>query len=399
MEKPVAVLEISSSCIKLLIGYELNGKPQLLYSLSKPFNLIVDSGNFLDPITIRETIQSFSSIKDSSAKLNISISELVLILPPYGLEVFQTQQVTTVVGEDSKIGSIDIRNIYALIRKGKIPATNNLIDIIPDNFIIDQGITYLVPPLGEHSNTLTIRAKVHTLPAYIDENYQSIVKEAGINVKRSVVAPFGACELLATYQDIPSEYLLVDIGSHITTVSLIAGKQLYASRFFQWGGHKITSKIGETFNVTETEAEKFKIMYGLDRRKMSFRIPLCKTDDGNGNETKHYVDELTSIVKSELDSFVAQLNSTINSLLSSYESSVKSIPMILIGGGALLNGLPEYIEPKVQSEFVKVASVRTLGARNPSFINCLGAVLANSKYQTVFDDMHPRVGQVTRNPK
>lgn len=399
MEKPVAVLEISSSCIKLLIGYELNGRPQILYSITKPFGLIVDSGNFLDPITIKETIASFANIKDSSAKLNISISEVVLILPPYGLEVFQTQQVTTVVGEDSKIGSIDIRNIYALIRKGKIPATNDLIDIIPDNFIIDQGISYQTPPLGESSNTLTIRAKVHTLPKHINEQYTEAVKESGINVKRPVVAPFGAAELLATYPEIPSEYLLVDIGSHVTTVSLIAGKQLYASRFFAWGGHKITSKIGETFNISETEAEKYKIMYGLDKRKMSYRIPLCKTDDGSGHESKHYVDELTSIVKSELDSFVSQLNSAINNLLVSYDSSVKSIPMILIGGGSLLNGLPEYIEPKVQSDYVKIASIRTLGARNPSFANCLGAVLANSKYQTVFDDMHPRVGQVTRNPK
>ena len=399
MEKPVAVLEISSSSIKLLIGYELNGKPQVLYSLTKPFNLIVDSGTFLDPNTIRDTIREFSSIKDSSAKLNISISEVVLILPPYGLEVFQTQQVTAVVGDDSKIGSIDIRNIYSLIRKGKIPATNNLIDIIPDNFTLDQGVTYQVPPIGESSTSLAIRAKVHTLPSYIDSQYQNIVKEAGINVKRTIVAPCAASELFATYPEIPSEYLLVDIGSHITTVSLIGGKQLYASRFIQWGGHKITSKIGEAFNINETEAEKYKILCGIDKRKTSYKIPICKSTTAEGVEKRYYADELTSIIKGELESFASQLNGAINNLLSSYDSSIKSIPMILTGGGSLLNGLCEYLEPKVKSDYVKVASIKTLGARNPSFVNCLGAVIVNSKYQTVFDDMHPKIGQITRNPK
>ena len=151
--------------------------------------------------------------------------------------------------------------------------------------------------------------------------------------------------------------------------------------------------------MSEDEAEKIKIMYGLDKRKMSYQIPICKTDDGSGKETKHTVEELSLIVKKEIDIFVNQLNSSINNLLSQYESHAKNIPMILVGGGSLLNGLPEYIEPKVQSDYVKVASIKTLGARNPSTINCLGAILANSKYQMVNDELNPRVGQITRNPK
>lgn len=399
MEKPVAVIEISSSAIKLLVGYELNGQPYVLYSLTKPFNLIVDSGTFVDPVVVRDAIASLASIKDDSARVNINISEAVVILPPYGLEIFNTQQVTTVIGEDSKISPLDIRNIYAIIRRGKLPVTNELIDIIPERYILDQGVSYQTPPLGLPSSTLTIRAMVHTLPQHIASGYQNIVRDGGINVKRTFVAPFAAAELLASYEDMPSEYLLVDIGSHMTTVSFIGGKQLYSSRFFKWGGHNITSKIGETFDVSEEEAETIKIMYGLDKRKMHYQIPICKTDDGSGKETKHTVEELCGIVKSELDIFASQLNSTINNLLNQYDSHAKSIPMILTGGGALLNGLPEYIEPKVQSDYVKVANIKTLGARNPSAINCLGAVLANSKYQVVFDDMHPRVGQVTRNPK
>lgn len=399
MEKPVAVLEISSSSIKLVVGYELNGQPYVLYSLVKPFNLIVDSGTFIDPVLIKESIASMSNILDDSARVKINISEAIVILPPYGLEVFHTQQVTTVVGEDNKVSPLDIRNIFAIIRKGKIPVANGLIDIIPEKYTLDEGVSYQTPPIGLKSQTLAIRAMVHTLPTHISANYQDIVREAGVNVKRTFIAPFAASELLGTYDEVPSEYLLVDIGSHVTTVSFVGGKQLYSSRFFKWGGHNITSKIGETFNISEIEAEKIKVMYGLDKRKMNYQIPICKTDDGTGRETKHTVEELSAIVKSELDIFTSQLNSTINNLLSAYESSAKTIPIFLVGGGSLLNGLAEYLEPKVQSDYVKVVNVKTLGARNPSLINCLGAVVANSKYQTVFDDMHPRVGQVSRNPK
>jgi hypothetical protein len=72
--------------------------------------------------------------------------------------------------------------------------------------------------------------------------------------------------------------------------------------------------------------------------------------------------------------------------------------MLLVGGGSELNGLVNYITPKVMSETVQVVSSKTLGARNPTFFNCLGMILTHSKYLNLNDEAHPKVGQVTRNP-
>ncbi len=117
-----------------------------------------------------------------------------------------------------------------------------------------------------------------------------------------------------------------------------------------------------------------------------------------GNEIKHYLDELNAIIKSELDSFIKQLDVTIDDLLKGYDKSAKHLPMVLIGGGSQLNGLLQYLEPKVQSEKVMIVTPRSLGARNPTFTNCLGMILANTKYPNVYDETHPRVGQLTRDP-
>ena len=73
--------------------------------------------------------------------------------------------------------------------------------------------------------------------------------------------------------------------------------------------------------------------------------------------------------------------------------------MILIGGGAQLNGLKEFIEPKVPSEYVRVVTPNNLGARDATFTNVLGLILANQKNPSVYDELHPRVGQVTRDEK
>ena len=397
MEKPVAAVEFGSKKLKLVVGYEIGGQVYILYALTKPYGHMIESGTIIDQQTIAKAVNEVRTFSEPSLKLKVSISEALLALPPFGLEIFQTKQVTTVLSDEAKIGNIDIRNIYSLIKNGALPLDNQLIDVAPERYILDQGRSFIKPPLNETSSTLTVIAKVHTLPKRVAGEYKAAFNAGGLSIKRSIVAPFGACELLGSYPDIPSDYLLVDIGSDITTVSLVGDKELYASRFFNWGGDRITERIIETFNINESDAEKYKITYGIDSREMAFKAPVCSVDDGQGHEIKHYVDELNSIIKNELDIFLKELEISLNDLLKGYDPSAKQLPMILIGGGSHLHGLVEYIEPKVQSETVMVVSPRTLGARNPTFTNCLGMILANAKYPNVYDESHPKVAPLTRD--
>ena len=397
MEKPVAAVEFGSKKLKLVVGYEIGGQVYILYALTKPYGHMIESGTIIDQQTIAKAVNEVRTFSEPSLKLKVSISEALLALPPYGLEIFQTKQVTTVLSDEAKIGNIDIRNIYSLIKNGALPLDNQLIDVAPERYILDQGRSFIKPPLNETSSTLTVIAKVHTLPKRVAGEYKAAFNAGGLSIKKSIVAPFGACELLGSYPDIPNDYLLVDIGSDITTVSFVGDKELYASRFFNWGGDRITEKIIETFNINESDAEKYKITYGIDTREMAFKAPVCAVDDGYGHEMKHYVDELNAIIKNELDIFLKELDITLNDLLKGYDPSAKQLPMILIGGGSQLHGLVEYIEPKVQSETVRVVTPRTLGARNPTFTNCLGMILANAKYPNVYDESHPKVAPLTRD--
>lgn len=400
MDKPVAAIEFSSRSLKLVVGYELEGKVYVLYALRKPYGLAIEAGNVTERDAIINSVQSIKTLVDPSAKLKISISEALLALPPYGLGVFQTQQVTTVISEDGdgkKIGDLEIQNIYALIKNSAYSLNNELIDVVPERYILDQGRLFVNPPLGERSTTLTVQGKVHTLPSRISQGYKDVLNAGGVNFKRATIAPYAACELLGTYEDLPSDYILVDVGSHMTTVSLIGEKALYASRFFEWGGDRITDRIIEKFNINEAEAEKIKITYGLDKREMNFKAPVCTSDDGNGNEIKHYNDELNAIIKSELETFTKELNSAQDNLLEGYEPSYHNLPMIFIGGGSMLNGFKEYLEPKVPNEFVKVVVPRSLGARNPAFLNCLGMILVNAKYPNINDDAQSRIPPIQRD--
>lgn len=398
MEKPIAAIELSSKKLKLVVGYEIDGKVYVLYTLIKPYGHAIEAGQFVDPNRVSQTISSVREFTDPAAKLKLNISDVLLCVPPYGLGVYQTRQVTTVVTEDSKISNLDIKNIYSLIRNSAYPLNDKaLVDVIPESFTLDQGRIFARPPLGESSNTLTVSAKVQTLPASLVESYQNVLLNGGMVSRRNVVSSLAATELVCSFEDMPKSFILVDIGSNVTTVSFVGNKALYGSTFFNWGGDNITEKIIESFNINEADAEKYKIMYGIDNREMNFKAPICTTDDGNGQEVHHFNSELNEIIKGELDVFVNYLNDAVTNVVSQHDKSYRSFPMILIGGGSQLNGLVPYITPKVMSETVTVVAPKTLGARNPTFFNCLGMILTHSKYLNLNDESHPKVGQVTRN--
>ena len=399
MEKPLAALEISSKQLKLIVGYELDGKVYVLYTLNKPYVHIVKEGKFIDVPELNKAIASICEIADSNVKLRINISDALVALPPYGIQVFNSDQITTIVSEDSKVSSLDVKNIYTLIRNGTYPTNSVLADIIPNAYVLEDQRTFPEPPFGETSKSLKVKSKVHTLPSFIVNNYSAVVKNSGIAVRRTFVAPFAASQLLATYPEIPSDYILVDIGSEVTTVSLIGQKELYDSRFFSWGGDNITDHIIASFNIGEEDAEKIKVMYGIDNRVMNFEAPVCTSDDGSGNEIKHYTNELNKIIKSELDIFIKEVDSALNQLFNVYDSSYKRLPMVLIGGGSRLHGLVDYILPKLESEKIIPVVPKTLGARNPSYFTLLGMILIANKYPLIQEEDQAKVGSLTRNNK
>ena len=59
MEKPVAAVEFSSKSLKIVIGYELEGKIYVLYALNKPYGHIIEAGNILDKTAILNKMVTF----------------------------------------------------------------------------------------------------------------------------------------------------------------------------------------------------------------------------------------------------------------------------------------------------------------------------------------------------
>ena len=390
MKEPVVALEISHKYLKMLFGFVQDNQVIVSYVRKIPLNHPLENGVVKDHISIVKELSKNNPTVDPEFHFSHLIDNAVLVLPPYGLEIYETQQFTSVISPEKIVGELDIKNIYSIIRNKRLPVDNQLIDIIPDSFTLDNGNRYALPPIGKESSAITVHAKVHTLPKRINDEHTSCLVDSNIQVKRRVVAPFAVTELLATYNDTPSTYFLLDIGACSTTISLVDNHQLFATRSFSWGGDNITNSIMTNFNVSEKEAERIKTVFGLDKRKMRFDYPVYRIETETG-PILHTVNELNDIINRELNSFINMLNVGLEQLSNVYNiDDHSSIPMLLIGGGSNLKGLMSFLDTKIKNPH-RLVRLKSIGARDNSLCALLGSILVNNRYPVDKKDTAPHV--------
>ena len=343
MEKPTAAIEISSAEIKLVVGYEIDGQPIVLYAMRKPIDAFVERGQIVNLIGLIDALREIKEIKDATAKLKLTISEAIFLLPPLGLEVYQSDKTTNVVSPTGTVEAIDISNVVSLVRKEVIPHGGQIIDIVPDAFALDNGVALSSQPLGEKSNSLSISAKIHALPFSVIENFRRAFKEADIVVKRALVAPHAATYLLAQDLALPTSYLLIDMGAEVTTVSLIGERTLFSSTYFEKGGKDLTTAIMANLNLPFDEAEKLKRRYGIDHRPMSFYPTIAQSVDIEGVEKQYTTEDLNRVTEQFVYDYLVSLKQAINSLMSGYDKKYLKMPFVISGGLGRLSGLDELI--------------------------------------------------------
>ena len=380
MKKQMTVIEISHGFIKVVIGGSIENKPYVNYVKKIPLNHLIEKGVVVNRNALVEVLAKLNPINDEKYHINQLLDDVVLILPPYGLEVYHTSQSCTVTAKERIFTEHDITNVCNMISNKRLPVDNELLDIIIDRYdLVDSMQSYAYPPLGMPCRTFVANATVVTLPKRVINEYYSIFKEAGIKVSRMMVSSYASNELLKKMNNVPEDFILLDIGNDTTSISIIGQHLLIATRNITYGGSSITEKIIERFNINEVEAEKIKRLYGLDNRKMNFKYPIVER-----NEEKHYGDELNNIITASLDYLISLIRNSIAQIAVQHKlQGENDLPIILIGGGSKLNGLVPYLSEKMNKENIKNVSPIVLGARDPSLFALLGALnfMASSSHE------------------
>ena len=397
MEKNISVIEISDTELRLAVGYEKEGKVNIIYVAERPIDGLVSGGQIIDFQALSQILSSMREFKDETTKQKITINEATLLLPALGLNVFQSTKTTNVVSPYSLIAQIDIENAIALVEKENIPNGSKIIDIIPDAFVLEMGRTFANPPINEKSKDVTVKAKIQTLPANIVGDYKRVLDGARMKIRKMCVSPYALAELGKADKEIPPSYILVDLGADITNVSLIGNGSVYQTVSFQSGSTALINQISEKFQLSFDDALGLLKRYGLDERKINFRPAIAEAMI-NGITIEHDPQTLNGIIKEFFDQeFFPKFDIAFETLMRGYPENVKNLPVVFTGGLADMYGFEQLAKQKfVSNTSIHKLMPKCIGARSSKWSAVVGAIFASSKYKGALSDTRVRTPDLSR---
>ncbi|MCF0116542.1 MAG: hypothetical protein HUJ61_00650 [Bacilli bacterium] len=369
-QRIITTLEITSSSINSVSGYCLNNTDVILCAEKVPLEKgIVVAGNIIDEDNVIENIKKLMGIV--SLKLGRTISDVVLVLPSNGFEVFNHKQTSSVVSPVGIIAKIDIDNVKSQLSKASLNSNIGIVDIIPVSYITDNG-QFVVPPLNQQSNSLSIEAKLHTLPVDVVKNYKRVVEQSGLKIKRLVVGSYAASNLLKKQNKVQGDYLLLDLGDTMTIATLASSKEgVVGSLGIQDGASSIDNYLIDKFKISAFEARAIKEMIGVDLRDCAFETNVFVSEDESQQISNK---QLVESMKEAATMYFLKINTAIDNLLQSFEVSKNNFPVVFIGGGSKLNGFKELSNKNINGGNKEFPTINCVGARDIIFINCVGAL-------------------------
>lgn len=155
------------------------------------------------------------------------------------------------------------------------------------------------------------------------------VEDAGLVVERVDLSPFAAVRASAS-ESSDEVHALVDIGGHLTSVTLHSGTQVRLVRILPIGGRDVTATIARNLGVEEGVAELLK--RGETQTMSSEAFDATRARDIALEGARPLVEEIASTIEF--------------SMRQAGDLAVTRIG--LTGGGSYLDGLPGLLDQRIQ---------------------------------------------------
>jgi cell division protein FtsA len=263
-ENPVIVgLDIGTTKIVAIAGRKNEfGKLEIL-GFGKADSSGVNHGMVLN---IEECIRSINTALENCLASNpsLSIKEVYVGIAGHHIKSLQTRgdRVLTNIEEEIKKEDIDalIKDQY----RTYLPAGDQIIDIIPQDFTVDT-ITDLAMKQVIGMTGIKMGANFHIVTGdkTAIRNIHRCVTRSGLSTKDLVLQPLASAAAVMCAEDFESGVAIVDIGGGTTDLAIFHEGMLKHTAVIPIAGVNITNDIRQGLGVLRSQAEQMKVQFGM----------------------------------------------------------------------------------------------------------------------------------------
>ena len=337
---PIIVgLDIGTTKICAIVGKRNEvGKVEIL-GLGKSESLGVMRGVVAN---IEKTVNSIKeAVAEAENKSNVVIEEVYVGIAGQHIKSLQHRGMITRSNTNDEISQTDIDAIIDDMYKLAMPPGEEIIHVIPQEFIIDneQGIK---EPIG--MSGVRLEANCHIISGLITaaQNIHKCVTKAGLKPVDLILEPLASAEAVLTLEEKEAGVVLVDIGGGTTDVAIFQDGIIRHTAVIPFGGNVITEDIKEGCTIIRSQAELLKVKFGSALAKQMKDNEIVSIPGLRGREPKEIsVKNLASIIQARMEEIIENVYYEIRN--SGFEKRLIA-GIVITGGGAQLKHVTQLVE-------------------------------------------------------
>ena len=280
------------------------------------------------------------------------------------MQIVQNSIVKEAKDKFAGITSKDVNSAMLQLRDIDLPEDKVIIDIIKNQFSLDNG-RIIEDPVGALSSTVTLTGQVILADKDYVRQLTSIFKKAGIEIDGIIPNVLAQRSVILDVNELNDNVMIVDIGAGNTDIGVFnAGTFVYANTI-PLGGDNITSDIAQIFYITEDEAERLKKQYSLALKSFIDNDTdiLLTTYKGDQKNKTIKSSELIEVIEARIEEIFALINKQITNM--GIKSNINNV--ILTGQGITSISKSDVAGKIVLNIPVKIATGRMISIVKPAY--------------------------------
>ncbi len=260
-EQPIIVgLDIGTTKIAAIAGRKNEfGKLEIL-GFGRANSNGVQHGMVLN---IDQTIKAIQTALENcyASNPNLEISEVYVGIAGHHIKSLQTRGDIVRQNTEEEIKQDEIDKLIADQYRTYIPAGDQIIDVIPQEFTVDN-FQNIPNPIGYSGVKVGANFHIITGDKNAIRNINRSVEKAGLQTRDLVLQPLASAAAVMCDQDLEAGVAIVDIGGGTTDLAVFYEGILKHTAVIPFGGENITNDIKTGLGVLKTQAEQMKIQFG-----------------------------------------------------------------------------------------------------------------------------------------
>ena len=260
-EQPIIVgLDIGTTKVVAIAGRKNEyGKLEVL-GFGKSESQGVSHGVVMN---IEQCIRSIEQaiVKCVESNPNLEIKEVYVGIAGQHIKSLQTRGDRVRTRTDEEINKEDIDLLVRDQYKTYIPAGDQIIDIVPQEFMVDSTPN-VIDPVGMSGVKIGANFHIVTGDRNAIRNIKRCVDKANLRTRDLVLQPLASAAAVMNDEDLEAGVAIVDIGGGTTDMAVFYDGVLKHTAVIPYAGVNITNDIRNGLGVLKAQAEQMKVQFG-----------------------------------------------------------------------------------------------------------------------------------------